>query len=265
MSDHEKGQVSGSAAEIYEQFFVPALFADWPQHVIAAAEVQPGEDVLDVACGTGVLAREALIKVGSTGSVTGVDINEGMLAVAREKTPTITWKSGPAEALPFEDASFERVMCQFALMFFQDQAKAIAEMQRVTKPGGRASVAVWASLEDTPGYAEVAKLLNDLFGPEVAQSIEAPYSLGNIDVLHALFESSGIEDISIQSLDGKARFDSIDDWIYTDIKGWTLADVIDDEGFARLKQAAPDRLGQFVQANGFVEFDAPAHIVSFAV
>jgi len=90
MNEHEKGQVAASAAEIYDQFFVPALFADWPEHVLRAANVQAGDSVLDVACGTGVLARKAADLVGPSGSVVGVDINEGMLAAARQKAPDIT-------------------------------------------------------------------------------------------------------------------------------------------------------------------------------
>jgi ubiquinone/menaquinone biosynthesis C-methylase UbiE len=135
MNEHEKGQVAASAAEIYEQFFVPALFAEWPERILQAANVQTGDSLLDVACGTGVLAQEAADLVGTNGSVVGVDINEGMLAVARQKAPNITWKVGPAEALPFSSNTFDRVVSQFALMFFEDQAKAIAEMGRVVRPG----------------------------------------------------------------------------------------------------------------------------------
>lgn len=263
MSEYETGQVAASAAEVYEKFFVPALFIDWPPRVLAAAEVQTGDRVLDVACGTGILAREAERVVSSTGSVVGVDINEGMLAVARSKSSNIIWQTAAAESLPFESASFDRVVSQFGLMFFQDSAKAISEMRRVTRPGGKVSVAVWASLEDTPGYAAVVELLKELFGPDVAKSIEAPYLLGDTRSLKALFAGAGVDEIAIETVAGKARFKSIESWIYTDIKGWTLANVIDDEDYQRLRQKAPQKLSQFVLSDGSVEFDAPAHIVTF--
>jgi len=264
MNEHEKGQVAANAAEIYEQFFVPALFAEWPKRVLQAANVQTGDSVLDVACGTGVLAREAADLVGTSGTVVGVDINEGMLAVARQKTPNITWKVGPAEALPFSSNTFDRVVSQFGLMFFEDQAKAIAEMGRVARPGGTVTVAVWASLAATPGYAVVAEVLNELFGPEVAQSIQMPYSLGDRQLVTSLFTQAGIDDITIQTVTGQTRFASIESWIYTDIKGWTLADIIDDEGYEQLKRYAPQKLTQFVLDDGSVAFDAPAHIITFA-
>ena len=264
MSEHETGQVAASAAEIYEQFFVPALFVSWPVHVLAAARVQPGDRVLDVACGTGILARAAARVVGSDGSVVGVDINEGMLAVARATSSDIAWQAGAAEALPFVSASFDRVVSQFGLMFFQDPLQALSEMRRVLRPGGKISVAVWASLEDTPGYAAVADILKELFGADVAKSIEAPYSLGDREVLSALFARAGMEEVLIETMAGKARFPSVETWIYTDIKGWTLADVIDDAGYERLRQEAPKRLSPFVLPDGSVEFNAPAHIVTVA-
>lgn len=260
MNEHDKGQVAASAAKIYEQFFVPALFAEWPERVLEAAGIQAGNTVLDVACGTGILARKAAVVVGAA-SVVGVDVNEGMLAVAEQKAPEITWKAGPAERLPFDDDSFDRVVSQFGLMFFEDQVQAIQEMGRVVRPNGTIAVAVWDTLAATPGYAAVAQLLDELFGPEAAKSIQAPYSLGDTDILAALFAGAGLDNVAIRTVMGKAQFASIEDWIYTDIKGWTLADMIDDAGYERLRQYAPERLGHFVQTDGSVAFDAPGHIV----
>jgi SAM-dependent methyltransferase len=264
MSEHQSGQVAASAAEIYDRFFVPAVFIDWPPRLLAATGVQPGDRVLDVACGTGVVALEALRIVGDRGAVIGVDINDGMLSVARAKSAAVTWQKGAAETLPFANDSFDRVVCQFGLMFFTDRVKAITEMQRVLRPGGRAGIAVWAPLADTPGYAAVADMLRGLFGAEVAMSIEVPYCLGDADVLRALLIEAGAVDVRLQTVAGKVRFASLQSWLHTDIKGWTLADVIDDAGYARLQAEAPKRLAQFVLRDGSVEFAAPARIATFA-
>jgi len=265
MNSHESGQVATTAAEVYELFFVPALFVDWPRQVLSLAEVAQGHHVLDVACGTGILACEAKKIIGETGAVVGLDINDGMLAVARKKSASISWRQGQAESLPFESETFDRVVSQFGLMFFEDREKAIGEMTRVLKASGRGCVAVWGSLSETPGYATVASMLNDLFGAEVARSVEAPYCLGDVDALESLFAFAGAKNVVVKTCPGKARFASIDDWIYTDIKGWTLADVIDDAGYEALRARAPDYLSQFQQPDGSVEFEAPAHLVTFTV
>ena len=264
MGEHSTGQVAASAAEIYEQFFVPALFAAWPEHVLRAAEVEVGQTVLDVACGTGILSREARKLVGGSGTVVGVDINEGMLAVARSKSPDIEWRQGQAESLPFEDAVFDHVVSQFGLMFFQDRSKAISEMLRVLRPGRSGCVAVWASLSETPGYAEVAQMLADIFDPDVAKSVEAPYCLGDTNELESIFAMAGARSISIRTISGKARFESIDSWLYTDIKGWTLAEAIDDHDYERLRKAAPPYLEKFAREDGKIEFEAPANLVTFS-
>lgn len=264
MNEHQAGQVVASAAEIYEQFFVPALFAEWPERLLEAAKVQDGNSVLDVACGTGILTRAAAQHAGETGSATGLDINDGMLAVARQKAPHLEWKIGMAESLPFHHSTFDRVVSQFGLMFFENQVEALLEMSRVLRPGGILGVAVWGRLEETPGYTAVATILAELFGDEIAQSIEMPYSLGDTQLLASLFAQAGMVDVKIQTLMGQARFDSIDAWIYTDIKGWTLADMIDDEQYALLQEVARQRLTQFVLADGSVVFDAPAHIVTYS-
>jgi SAM-dependent methyltransferase len=260
MSDN--GQVNASAAQVYEDFFIPALFQEWAPRVAAAARIGTGQHVIDVACGTGVLARHVAGRAGGSGSVVGLDINDGMLAVARRKAPNIAWRQGPAEALPFDDDSFDAVVSQFGLMFFQDRRAAIQEMSRVLRPGGRLAVAVWDALENTPGYAAMVSLLQRLFGEGAADGLRAPYNLGDVHALRALFSDAGIPNATVTTQDGTARFPSIESWVYTDVKGWVLADMIDDGQYQRLLGAAQKELQQFVTAGGAVAFRAPAHIVT---
>lgn len=262
MDEGKRGQVTGSAAEVYEEFFLPALFAAWSTRVADALEVGPDDAVLDVACGTGVLARELARRRGSTRGITGVDINPGMLAVARDRAPGIVWEEGPAEALPFKDGSFAAVGCQFALMFFEGRDAALHEMWRVLAPGGRLAVAVWDRVETSPGYAAMVELLDELFGQEAADALRAPFDLGDPAALLPLFERAGIPDVHVNTLDGEAKFPSLASWLHTDIRGWTLSDLIDDVGYARLEAAAPQALGRFVGEGGAVKFAAPAHIVT---
>jgi len=263
VSDVEQGQVTGSAAEVYERLFVPALFARWAIPVVEAAAIESGHQVLDAACGTGILARTAHERVGATGSVVGLDVNPGMLAVARSVRPEIEWREGRFESLPFPDACFDRVVSQFGLMFLDDLPAAFGEVSRVLRPGGRTALAVWDALERTPGYLAMADLLYRLFGEEAADSLRVPYRLGEEpDALVDLARDAGLVDAAIECHPGRVEFPSLDDWVYTDIRGWTLADRIDDRQYAMLLDAARRELAEFVQANGRVVFDSPALILT---
>lgn len=263
MTHSDRGQVNRTAADIYETFFIPALFQEWPGPVADAARIQAGDHVLDVACGTGILARTVDDRVGPTGSIIGLDVNEGMLAVAARQAPDLTWRHGRAEALPFPDGQFDAVVSQFGLMFFEDPAAAIREMGRVLKPGGRLAVAVWDTLAHTPGYTAMVDLLAELFGPEAAQGLRAPYSMGDIPPLHTLFAGAGFPHAAVTTRQGTARFPSIKDWVHTDVYGWVLADVLTEADVAQLVAAAEHRLARFVVGpHGQVKFAAPAHIVA---
>ncbi len=260
MSKAETGQVNTSAAEIYDEFFVPALFQMWAAKAADAADVQAGQKVLDVACGTGVLTREISNRVGSEGSAIGLDINEGMLAVAKNKSPEIDWQNGSAESIPFKDATFDAVVSQFGLMFFPKKITALKEMFRVLKKDGKLAVAVWDSLENTVGYRTVVEMLKNLFDEETANALRPPFSLGNVEEFESLFRESGISNVEIKTVEGKVRFPSIESWMFTEIKGWTLADMINEEQFQQVLDEAEKVLQQFVLEDGTVEFDQSAHI-----
>jgi ubiquinone/menaquinone biosynthesis C-methylase UbiE len=123
MIDITRGQLTGSAADIYEQIFVPAIFAQWPPVLLDTADVTPGHRILDVGCGTGVLATAAMKRVGPDGWVVGLDPNKPMLTVASRRLEPVEWRSAAAETIPYPDGSFDRVVSQFALMYFANRAR----------------------------------------------------------------------------------------------------------------------------------------------
>lgn len=258
--DADRGQVSRSAAEVYEEFFVPALFGAWAPRLAEAAGITAGERVLDVACGTGVLARNAADRVRPGGLVVGLDPNEGMLEVAARTATGVEWRKGVAEQLPFDDDSFDAVLSQFGLMFFDDRPAALREMRRVLRPGGRLVVAVWDALERTPGYRGMVELLRKEFGDEPADALCAPFDLGDRDELAALLAGSGWEDARIRTLEGEAHFHSLEAWIHTDVYGWTLSEMLNEREYERLRRAAQLQLASFVGPDGHVRFEAPAHL-----
>jgi ubiquinone/menaquinone biosynthesis C-methylase UbiE len=154
MTRHERWQMAGNAPESYEHHMVPTFFKPWAEELLTRATLQRGERILDVACGTGIVARLAAEQVGSSGYVMGVDLNAGMLEVARAQTPTsgatVEWREGDANALPCADTTFDVVFCQQGFQFFPEKAVALREMHRVLVPGGRLALSVWRSLPYNP-------------------------------------------------------------------------------------------------------------------
>jgi len=262
MNEPSRAQVE--AARAYEALMVPALFGEWTKPVLKAAEVSPGQSVLDVACGTGVLARAAAKRAGPKGRVAGVDLSPGMLAVAAEHAPSVEWREGSAEALPFPDDSFDAVVSQFGLMFFADRPQAIREMGRVLRPDGLMAVAVWDCLENTPAYAMEVALLERMAGSAAADALRAPFTLGDPEALEALFEEAGAESPEVETRIGTARFPSVQAMVEADLRGWLplMGVHLDEARIQDIVAAAEQMLAPFVEPSGKLVFDSPAHIVS---
>ncbi|WP_260295386.1 methyltransferase domain-containing protein [Sedimenticola hydrogenitrophicus] len=261
-------QYSGSPAEVYERHFVPALFRQWGDVLADTAKVGPGDRVLDVACGTGVLACAAAARAGADGEVSGLDINPEMLDVARQKGVPIDWRQGRAEAIPYQNDSFDRVVSQFGFMFFEDQAAALREMLRVLRPGGHLAVAVCDALDHSPGYAVLAELLHRLFGDGVAEAFRAPFSCGHRELLVARAETAGITDsgrraVTVDRHDGQVVFPSVEALVSTERAcAWTLGGLLDAYQFGRLAAEAEESFRPFLTAEGAVAFDMPVLILS---
>jgi SAM-dependent methyltransferase len=257
-------QAQIEAANAYEQLFVPALFQEWVPRVLEAARVGPGHRVLDVACGTGVLARGAASDVGTRGRVAGLDANPGMLAVAERLAPEIEWRHGTAESLPYDDGSFDAVVSQFGLMFFADRERSLREMLRVVTPGGRLAVAVWDSLENTPAYAAEIAVIEKLAGRKATDALRAPFALGDRKDLAKPFADAEIDSIEIASHNGKGVFPSVRSMVEADLRGWlpVMGVVLTEEQIDRVLGGAERALSPYVTAEGKVAFDSPAHIVS---
>lgn len=250
-------------AEVYDEKFVPALFGQWGPKVAGMAEVAPGQAVLDVACGTGALALAAAAIVGPEGKVMGLDANPEMLAVARRKSADIDWREGTAESLPFDDSVFDAVVSQFGFMFFDDRARALSEMMRVLRPGGRLAVAVCGALERSPGYAVLAGLLDRLFGKDVGDAFRAPFVLGDVDLLLRIAAEAGVMDASVAEQWGTVEFRSIADLVSTERACvWTLGGILDDEQFDLLLRQSQEVLQPFAGADGAVKFAMPALILT---
>ena len=197
-------QVEGSAAEAYERHLVPAFFGPFAERLVELARPRAVDRALDVACGTGIVARTLAPRVRGTA---GVDLNPGMLDVARASEPAIEWLQADAAALPLPDASFDLVLCQQGLQFLPDRAAGVREMRRVLVPGGRIAISAWGAAEHNPGWLRLAEALDRHAGHDIGALMRAPFSLG-ADELRDLIVAAGFEDVAVRIRIVPVRFPS---------------------------------------------------------
>lgn len=212
----EGWQLAGSGAESYERYLASA-FSPWAQQLVALADVRPGERVLDVACGTGIVARHAAAKAGENGSVAGIDINDDMLRVAQSVTaslrPAIEWRHGTATQLPFSDGSFDVVLCEQAMQFFSDVPAAVREMRRVIRPNGRVAASVCRPIEYCPAYIALADALDRYVGPEAGAMMRSPFSRWSLGQFRAHFTDAGFAQARVTIEVSPLRYPSCEEFL----------------------------------------------------
>jgi len=271
MSDQGQWQVAGNAAETYERALIPAVFAAWAPLVVALADPRPGERVLDVACGTGVVTRLVAKQVGHTGNVVGLDLNPGMLAVAASRAVTepptsapMTWQEASATQMPFPDGAFDIAYCQLGLQFFPDRPAALREMYRVLVPGGRLGLMVWRGIEHSPGFDILATALARHVSSEAAGIMRAPFALADAEALRGLIAGAGFRNITIRPVPGTVRFPSVARFVEDYVAGSPLAGhvaKVSDEARAALLSQVGDALRPYLAA-GALAFPIEAHLAS---
>lgn len=257
MNQQERWQLAGNAPEIYERHLVPAIFGPWAPIVVELGRLLPGERVLDVACGTGIVARVAAKYVGSGGRVVGLDINPAMLAIAGLLPPApgavVEWREASADAMPFPGATFDVVFCQLGLQYFPDRPAALREMHRVLVERGRLVLMVWRPIQFSPGFAMLADALEHRVSPEAAAVMRAPFSLGDPGSLRALIEGGDFHNLTIRPATGTVQFPSPEDFVRHQVAGSPLAGhvaKVDDQARAALLTDIKEALRPYFSAGG---------------
>jgi ubiquinone/menaquinone biosynthesis C-methylase UbiE len=248
----ETFNLSLEQAHAYEDLFVPALFAQWVPTLLDAAEVAPGQRVLDVACGTGVVARQAARLVGPAGGVSGVDLNPAMIEVAREGTSDIDWRVGEAAALPYPDESFDAVVCQSALFFFPEPRQAVEDMTRVVRSGGVVAFQTYAGLDEQPAYGPFVATVARIAGDEATRLMGTYWSQGDLEELSSLLAAAGLEATAAHTTLGHVRFPSLDAFVHTEIQATPLASQIEAGTYSAIVSEARDALADHEQPDGSV-------------
>jgi signal transduction histidine kinase/ubiquinone/menaquinone biosynthesis C-methylase UbiE len=263
-----------STPEVYERELVPAVFSVWAPILVELAQPRPGERALDVACGTGIVARTVAKYVGPTGAVVAIDIDPGMLSVARsvvlagsQSDAPVRWQEATADKLPFLDKSFDVVYCQLGLQFFADRAAALREMRRVLSPEGRLALMVWRGIHESPGIAVLADSLERHIGQASAAIMRAPFGLSDADELITLVRAAGFRDIAIQQRGGTVRFPSVEKFVLSYVACSPLAGPVsraDDAARGALIADARNALRKYT-SNTELAFPIAAHLLSARV
>jgi len=251
---------------------VPIIFGPWAPLLVDLAQVRQGDRVLDVACGTGIVSRTAAERVGATGSVTGVDLNPGMLKVAQTAWSThvhsrvpVSWQEASADKLPLASASFDVVFCQLGLQFFTDRAAALSEMHRVLDAGGRLALMVWRKIDESPGFAALANALQRHVGTTAAAVMRTPFGLADANVLTALVEGAGFSRVAVEAHAGSVSFPSVGKLVASYVAGSSLASQVSgmDGALGHLISDLTIALSAHIGPEG-VAFPITAHLLSAA-
>jgi SAM-dependent methyltransferase len=254
--------IDTTAAEAYEEHMVPGMFLHWTELAVGVAAPQPGERVLDVACGTGIGARLAFGAVQAGGTVAGLDLDAGVIEIARRLEPRIDWRCASALEMPFEDGAFDLCLCLQGLQFFPDRAAGFAEIRRVLKPAGRLVATIWGPLHANGGHAAVVSAL-ERQGVDAAPAKRA-CSFSDVEEIRAAAQRAGFTDIELRTEDGTSRFASIGSFL----DGMTLGSPSTRHAVGRLSESGRVAFEKDVGAaleryvrDGRLEYPMRTHVV----
>ncbi|MFV9633059.1 class I SAM-dependent methyltransferase [Mycobacterium neumannii] len=243
-------------AENYARDFVPLIPAPLAGDLIEVAAPEPGEYVVDIACGTGVVTRLAAERVGTTGKVVGVDLNPGMLEVARTTAApsgaVIEWREGSAEALPLADESYDLVLCQLGLMFFPDRPAAAREMRRVLSPGGRVAINAPGTM---PRFFEImVDALGRHINPDLSGFLRSVFSLSETQ-LRQLLEVAHFQDVTVKTMTETLRLPPPAEFLWQYLQVTPIAGLVMSAGADRRQQLENEvvaRWQDFIDRGGMV-------------
>jgi ubiquinone/menaquinone biosynthesis C-methylase UbiE len=245
---------SPDPAANYERYFVPAIGAPLARDLVELAQLRPGEHVVDVACGTGIVTRLAAERVDG-GTVAGVDINPAMLLVARDAVDDIgvEWYEASAEALPLDDAVFDVALCQMGLQFFSDRLGALAEIRRVIRPSGRVVLNVPGPTP--PVFRALEEVLRQWLGPEAGRFVATVFSLHDREEIRTLVNRAGFADVEVRSRRKRLVLPRAEDFLWEYAYSTPLAEVVSrlhEHARAELQQDVVSAWEKFTEADSVV-------------
>ncbi len=248
-------QYAGNPAANYEQYFTPTIGVHFASPVVEAARLGRGDRVLDVACGTGIVARLAAAEVGPTGSVAGVDVDPAMLevAVTGESARSIDWRQAPAGQLPWDAGSFDAVLCSQGLQFFKDRVAALREMRRVLGPDGR--IAITTPGPTPPFFESLRDVLSAHAGPEASGFVDAVFALHEPAELRKLLDEAGFTAIETEYRKVSLRLPAPTHFLWQYVTASPLAAIasrLDEAARITIEREVVDRAQSFTDGDTLV-------------
>lgn len=243
-----------------------AITSIWADDLLGRIKLSREEDVLDVACGTGIVMRR-LAERGHVGRLVGLDLNKAMLAVVRLKSSQIEWTEGSALDLPFAARSFDVVLCQLGLQFFPDGLQALKEMARILRPRGRVGLSVYSEIEHTPAAHAFVQALDKLLGVESSRTKRAEHLSCGSDEIGQWVRQAGFDRVGVETVTQQIRFPSPLDYVRFQLSATPMAALLrgeDDAGRERMIAAIADdvasRLDPSMLTDGKLTFPQEAFV-----
>ncbi len=206
-------QLSGDGPDAYEKYIVPAYTRTWAKEIVNRTCLRDGEAILDVACGTGLVARIAAERRNSTDLIYGVDVNEIMINKAKGIEENINWYHSDVTDIPFPDNHFEVIFCQQGLQYFPDPSLALKEMNRVLVENGRILLSVWRPIQYSPFYASLCMVLKEYVSEKAASMLSSAFNFGESGKLSALFNNTGFKNININIVVKQMSYSPFDEFV----------------------------------------------------
>jgi ubiquinone/menaquinone biosynthesis C-methylase UbiE len=260
MSVQEHWQMDASAPELYERYLVPAITSVWANDLLNRISLKCGDSVLDIACGTGVVARLTEQR-GQAGRVVGLDLNTAMLAIARAKSAKVEWIEGSALDLPFDAESFDVVLCQLGLQFFPDRLLALKEMVRVLKPVGRAGFSVYSGIENTPAAYAFVQALDNCLGEEASRTKRSEHLSCDAQEIASWAKQAGFNAVDVVAVTKQITFPSMLDYVRFQLRATPMAGLLKDKAahererlIMSISDDAASRLDRSMLADGKLTF-----------
>ena len=241
----------------YERHLVPTFFAPLADELLALLPPRRSERVLDLACGTGVVARRAVERVGPDGHVVGVDVNPEMIDCAARVSAgsPIEWRVAEAAELPLPDASIDLLFCAQGWQFFADQQAAAREAARVLRPDGRLVLAIWRAIEQNPVFAILARVLDRHAGSAAARTMRSPFAGPEPAELRAQLEAASLGAVRLRIASLLVRFPSVPEFLRQEAAGSPLGPALRAVGHSVLTALVTEletALATYVDDDGLV-------------